>query len=143
MESIYYHCSLSLLIVYGHDVMQFGTSDGRVKISGGTAVESLLVGGDRSATKALCFLKGKGALLRITKVAVSFCILQDQTPELADKDFQSNSLALLIDLPLCIVSPRLLLNHDLRNTWSPTAQAEMKQLKADPGYRVGTCSFGV
>ena len=48
--------------------LQFGTSDGRVKVSGSPGAEGLCIAGDRTGTRILIFLTGKGALLRITQV---------------------------------------------------------------------------
>lgn len=47
---------------------QVGTSDGRIKIVGRPGVERLMLGNDASGTRALSFLSGKGALVRVTQV---------------------------------------------------------------------------
>jgi len=47
--------------------MQVGTQDGRVKVIGETGVEALLLDQDKSASRDLQFLHGKGAIANITQ----------------------------------------------------------------------------
>lgn len=49
-------------------LLQVGTSDGRVVLLGRPGVEATLRSPSRSPTQHLCFLPGKGCLLRVTQV---------------------------------------------------------------------------
>ena len=49
-------------------LLQVGTSDGRVVLLGRPGVEATLRSPSRSPTQHLCFLPGKGGLLRVTQV---------------------------------------------------------------------------
>jgi hypothetical protein len=63
-DSVAYDPSQGLLAV--------GTSDGRVVLLGRPGVEATLRSPSRSPTQHLCFLPGKGALLRVTQVRLAW-----------------------------------------------------------------------